>query len=76
MSDTKFGLPEPIVADDALQLNFQALINAVNALARFVDYGTGVPAHTPVSARFYIRHDPAPGAAIYGWNGTAWTAIA
>lgn len=73
---SEFVLRFPAVAEDPLDQNLWALLEAINTLARFIDYGTGVPTHTPTSVRFYIRYDAVAGAAIYAWNSAAWVALA
>ncbi len=66
---SKFNLPNP--SD-----NERKIMDAINQIARFIDFGTGAPLHTPVGpAVFYYREDGAAGSAIYGWDGTSWTAL-
>lgn len=61
--------------DDQEDIN-RRLLELLNKLAQFVDFGTGAPTHSPTApCVWYFREDGAAGSAIYGWDGTAWTAI-
>lgn len=66
----------PVVTDQTQQLVNDQLLDGINMIARFVDFGTGVPAHTPTGPSvIYFRLDGVAGAAVYAWNGTSWTAL-
>lgn len=73
---SKFSLVEPIVGDPVQQHVNEGLIAAVNTLARFIDYGNGVPTHTPTGRALYVRLNGGAGTTLYVWSGAAWAAFA
>lgn len=73
---TTFNLADPVVPDDRTQRNNDALIAAVNAIAQFIDYGNGAPAHTPTGPRIYFNRTGGVGTSFYAWTSAAWVALA
>lgn len=70
------ALPDAVVADPAVQRNLETLLVGVNAVGQYIYACTGgAPTSTPPGAAIAFRTDPAPGAAVYGFDGTSWTAI-
>lgn len=73
---TTFSIGNPFVADPQQQRNNDDLLTGLNAIAQFIDFGTGAPAHTPTGRRIYVRRDGAAGTTLYCWSGAAWNAFA
>jgi hypothetical protein len=75
---TSFSLGSPLVDDPAQQRNNEDLLAGVNALAQFMSWGTGAPAHTPDGPQVYLRYDGGAGTTLYVWEPTpaAWNPIA
>jgi hypothetical protein len=71
----RFRLRAPWVGDPDQQRINDGLVNDLNEIAEFVFKGVGVPSVTPVGAAVYYRLDPTPGAAVYMYDGVAWTVI-
>lgn len=72
----KSALSFPFVQDREQQANNEALLNGLNTIAQFIDFGNGAPTHTPTGRRIYIRLNGGAGTTLYCWSGAAWTAFA
>jgi hypothetical protein len=70
----RFRPRRPVVADTDQQAVNDGVYVDLNAVAQFITWGTGAPAHTPTGPQLYFRRDYGVNTAVYSWDGS-WKSV-